>query len=139
MSRTFVANGNIKPYRFVRADATAGEEGKVLQSTDGSGSHGSSSIGISQEGSRLLPGITDTNYAAADEQELQVYTEGDECFLCVGAAVTYGDNLKSDSDGRGITASVAEDLVGAKALQTATAANELIKVMVTINRHVPTA
>ena len=135
MSRTFTANGNIKPSRIVKQDATA--DFKVLQATDGAGSAGDLGIGISQEGNRRLP-LTgyDSDYAAIAGEEMQVYTEGDECFLVVGAAVTNGDKLKADSDGRGITASVSGDQVVARALQTATTAGQLIKVLVTIDRLV---
>lgn len=136
MSRSYTANGNIKPSRIVKQDSTA--DFKVLQATDGSGSHGDLGIGISQEGTLLLPLTNyDSDYAGTAGKEIQVYTEGDECFLVVGAAVTNGDRLKADSDGRGITASVADDLVVARALQTATVAGQLIKVVVTVDRLVP--
>ncbi len=135
MSRSYSAGGNIKPARFVKYDSV---EGRVVQATDGSGSHGDRACGISQAGSHLLPWSSlDDGYAAVSGLELNVFEEDDECYLVVGAAVGYGDKLKADSDGRGITAAVTADNVGAEALQVATAANQVIKVKITRNRYVP--
>ena len=136
MSRSYTANGNIKPYRFVRMDTTA--DFKVLAATDGSSSHGTENIGISQPGTRKPPlSPLDDGYAAIAGEEILVWEENDECLLITGAAVTNGDNLKSDSDGRGITGSVSGNYIGAVAMQTATAANQLIKVKVTVRRKIP--
>lgn len=131
MSRTWVANGNIKPYRFVKSDTTADK--KCLQS-----STNQESVGISHQGTRKPPFSTlDDGYVAIAGEEIQVYEDNDECLLCAGAAVARGDNLKSDSDGRGITGNSSGDLVSAYALESATAANQLILVKLIVRRRIP--
>jgi hypothetical protein len=66
-----------------------------------------------------LPG-SDTTIAAEANDPLQIFSLGDVCLLTAGSGGwTAGDYLKSDSSGRGITASSTGDLVGAIALQAA--------------------
>jgi len=61
---------------------------------------------------------------------------GAECYILSGAAFSIDDELKADSDGRGITGTTTGDIVGAIALEAATAANQLIKVVVRERRVV---
>lgn len=120
---SYVANGNIKSSRFVKGDTTA--EGKVLVA-----GAGEAVLGISNEGGRRAPhpDITDSGYAAIAGENLRVYTEPDECLLCLGGTATLHALLKADSDGAGVVASTG-DLVGAIALQ-AGIATQLIRVRV---------
>jgi hypothetical protein len=123
--------GNVKPYRFVKADTVAYS---VLQATDGSGSAGDVVFGISDKGTWLAPlgvpnGTTlDDGYVGTTvSPPITVFLSGAECFILSGAAVAVNDYLKADSDGRGITASTTADNIGALALEPASAANKLIK------------
>lgn len=123
--------GNVKPYRFVKADTVAYS---ILQATDGAGSAGSIVFGVSDKGTWLPPvniGSTayfDDGYAGTTASPpITVFLSGAECFILSGAAFAVNDYLKADSDGRGITAGTTADNIGALALEPATAANQLIK------------
>jgi hypothetical protein len=127
------SNGNIKPARFVKEDTTT--PGTVLQATDGSASHGDKPFGVSGSSQRFAPyGPLQDGYHAIQNENCTVYQpgmpppDGDNIMLTVGAAVTVDDDLKSDSDGRAITAASTGDWVGATALDTATAAGQQIPV-----------
>lgn len=135
MSRSFTCNGNVKPARFVKQVTT--KPYWVVQSTDGAGSAGDASVGISQEGTHLPPySPLDDTYAGILNDEILVYTEGDECMMEIGLAVVAGDMLKSDSVGRGIPGVVSGDQVGARALATSTVVGSIIKVKVMEGRNV---
>lgn len=116
----FKANGTIAPSVFVKIDTSA--DGYVIQATDGSSSHGDVAIGISQPGMKRPPGVagSDTTIAAEAADPILVYSLGDVCLLTFGGTVTRGDYLKSDANGKGITASTTADNVGAIALQSGT-------------------
>lgn len=126
MSMSLMPSGNIAPSRFVKLDASK-VGGYGLQA-----GAGDVVFGVSEPGVRQPPiaGFDDGFAGIADSNAICVYTEKDECWLECGAAVTYGDFLKSDTNGKGITASADGDYYGAQALQTSTAAGQLVRVLV---------
>ncbi len=74
----------------------------------------------------------ESTLAAESGDPLHVYADGDECLLEAGEAITAGNWLKPDSQGRGIVIdNTASDPIGARALEDAGAAGEKIKVRVT--------
>ena len=121
----FIAGGNIIPSRFVKWDL--GSDHSVVQATANTKIQG-----VSQSGSREapIPGVTPV-YAAANGEQLRVHGDGEVCLLTAGATVAAGDDLKSDSTGRGVvvTAGTTTQEIGAQALQSG-AVNELILVQV---------
>lgn len=123
----YTAGGTIAPCRFIKGDTSADEQ--VLQ-----GSAGSACLGITQEGMKGTPGLagSDTTIAAIAGDQIRAFGLGDNCLLECGAAVTRYDLLKSDSTGRGITAS-ATDECGAVALQSGAGAGSKIRVQI-LNR-----
>jgi hypothetical protein len=122
-SPNFVAQGNIRPSRFVKID-TANDNG-VLEADAGE-----RTIGISTEAGNEppLPSVS-TIYAGIDNQPMAVYGLGETCLLELGDTVTRGDRLKSDADGCGVTASSSGNLFGAIALSSG-AVGEKIRVQV---------
>lgn len=119
-----MANGTIRPSRFVKGDITADFKCLEADAND-------EVIGVSMEGSNYPPlsDLVSTTNAATQGQYVKLYGEGDVCLLEAGAAVTRFDKLKSDADGRGVAiASSGTTLqnIGARALQSAAAAGELI-------------
>lgn len=123
-----MANGNIRPSRFVKLDTSADK--KVVE-----GTANAQIIGVSMEGTNYPPlnDLSITAYAAEAGQYMQMYGDGDVCLLEAGDAITMGDRLKSDSAGRGVaiaTSGTTIQQIGAVALQTAAAAGELILVQV---------
>lgn len=115
-----IANGNIAPCRFVRLDTT--NEGRVVQS-----GAGEEVWGISQPYERRHTLLSD-GYAAIAGENVNVIGPGDdEALLDLGGTVAVGDRLKSDANGKGVTASVDKDKAGAIAL-TAGVSGERIKV-----------
>lgn len=121
----FIAGGNIIPSRFVKWDL--GSDNSVVQATANTKIQG-----ISQAGSREapIPGVTPV-YAAADGEQLRIHGNNEVCLLTAGADVVAGDDLKSDSTGRGVvvTAGTTTQEVGAQALSSG-AVNNLIRVQV---------
>jgi hypothetical protein len=117
------AGGDIYPCRLVKLSTSA--DFKVLQATAGD-----RPIGISQEGTRYAPGTpADTGIAAAAGDTPRVFGLGEICLLELGTGgAVRNDLLKSDANGKGVTAS-AGDEVGAIALESG-AAGEKIKVQV---------
>lgn len=124
-----VANGNIKPYRFVRLDTTA--TGRVVQA-----GAGEKIWGVSQKGTRLPPlsdGIIslDDGYAAIAGESLNIFGPGEGgmevLVMCGTVAVTAGDRLKSGTDGEAITTVTDTQEVGAIALRSAVS-GELVPV-----------
>lgn len=109
-SETYVAGGSILPCRFVKPD-TSQDHACVVAGTN------EDAIGISEEGMRTFDGT----YAAIAGDPLRVFLPPGECLLELGGTVTAGDDLKSDSVGRGVTAGTtgtARQLVRAKALKS---------------------
>jgi len=115
-----IANGNIKPYRFVKLDTTT--IGRILQATAGS-----QIWGVSQLGTRWPPwGPLDDGYAAVAGESLNVFGPGDLTGFNIlvkagqNATIGIGNKLKSDSDGCAIPTTTAGDEYGAIALRSGT-------------------
>lgn len=117
-----VAAGDIYPHRFVAIYASA--DNKYQQCTAGA-----MPAGVSQRGTRRMPyeGYADTKAAIAGGS-IQVFGVGETCILELGGTVSPGDLLKSDSDGKAVTAS-AGDKYGALAGQGGTS-GKLVEVIV---------
>lgn len=141
MSDSRYCGGNVKPCRFVKQDTV---QGRVVQCTDGASSHGDKPFGISDKPTWQPPlnspgggNNLDDGYAGiVGSPPITVWMDGAECYICSGAAFAIDDELKADSDGRGITGTTTGDIVGAIALEAATAANQLVKVRVKARRVV---
>jgi hypothetical protein len=121
-----VAGGDIMPHRFV-IQSTAADH-KCLQA----GANGLV-IGVSQRGTRNTPmdGLDDGKAAVAGES-VHIYGAGETCLLELGGTVAAGDRLKSDANGKGVTATVGSgDNYGAFAGEAGTA-GKLIEVQVQV-------
>lgn len=98
-------------------------------------------FGISQQGTNEapIPGVT-SDLAASTGQSCRVHKPGERCFIRSGDAITAGNRLKSDNDGRGVpiaTSGTTPQRYGAKALQDAAAADELVEVEVVLGVESP--
>lgn len=124
-----VAAGDIRPSRIV---SFSSQPGRVVES---SGS-GQIFAGVAQEAPRTA---FDT-LAAKENDAVRVYVSGEICLVETGAAVTAGDRVTSDSQGRAIplpgTASSSDTSIVGIALQTAPA-NSRVKVFVSIQYRWP--
>lgn len=122
-SFSMVAGGIIRPSRFVKLSTT--DEGRVLEADAGN-----KVFGVSEEGTRKVPltGLDD-GYAAIEGESLRVYGLGARCYLELGGTVTRGDRLKSDADGKAVTASADTEEYGAIALNGGVS-GDLIRVLV---------
>ena len=112
------ANGTIAPFRFIKLDTTG--DNLCLQATDGAGAHGDEAVGVTRPAQKRPPGLAGSDVTIAYEagDPVGFFPLGTVCDLEIGAAVTRGDDLKPDANGRGITASVTGDKVAAVALQS---------------------
>jgi len=116
------ASGDINPARFVNISG----ERTIDESAAGTSLY----VGISTEASKDTPGISGAStLAAANGDQVAVYGPGRVCRLTAGEAITAGDLLMADAQGRGVDATVG-NYVGAIALEAATAAGQLIEVLV---------
>lgn len=106
------ASGDINPSRFVS------KSGAFTVAQCGAGGV---AVGISQEGSNAVPLPGASSLAASAGLPLAVYSDTESCLLEAGAAFLAGAYLKSDSSGRGVTASTGE-VYHARAEQAAGAA-----------------
>jgi hypothetical protein len=123
MARSAVANGTIRPSRFVKLDTTA--PGKVLECDADEKMYG-----ISQSGTRRAPhDDTDDGNAAIVGENIQVFEADDVCWLEAGGTIAIDDRLESDNDGKGTTTTTDNEWVGAIALQSGVS-GQLIKVKV---------
>jgi len=116
MSESRVANGTIKPSRFVYIDSTT-PGGRVLQATGVT----NPLFGISQTGTRNAPypSLDDGNAALVNEN-IGVYTFADkECWLELGVGgCNAGDYLTADANGAGVVTTTTGNFVCAKAKQS---------------------
>ncbi|VTS00597.1 hypothetical protein [Tuwongella immobilis] len=130
MAHTRVAGGDIYPARFVRLDPSA--DGKVLAA-----GAGGLVWGISQPGTRMPPfdGLDDGKAAIAGEN-VRVFGPGEDqrCMLEIGADVTRGQLLKSDTNSKGVPVSANNDVYGAVALASGKA-GDLIEVEIRIGYY----
>jgi hypothetical protein len=125
MSQGFRANGNISPSRIVKIDGT--QPGvNVIQAAAATGAL----FGIAQAGTHNAPlSGFDDGYAAIAGLDVTVFTVGDLCQVEIGAAVNAGDLLTSDGNGRAITATTGNYVVG-QAEQNGTTLGQVIKMKV---------
>lgn len=121
-SYTKVANGTIRPSRFVKLDTTA--DGKVLEADAGDQIYG-----ISQPGTRNTPySDLDDGNAAKTGETLKIFGPPEKGVLLeLGGTVTRGQLLKSDADGKGVNAGTDKDQYGAVA-EASGVSGELIPV-----------
>lgn len=131
---TLVARGNIVPSRFVRLDGS-GECGCV-QAGDNT-----DLIGVAQAGTNRpqVTGLVEAQYAAQAGQQVQVAGLGSICLVEAGAAITPGQYLKSDAQGRAVPIATSGTTIqnyGAIALQGGSA-GEMIRVQVLIGKVRP--
>lgn len=124
----FRAGGTINTSRFVTIDTTAGKDFQAVQSNGAT----SLPIGISQDGSKRVPGVNsltaaDTEIAAEAGDAIQIYGLGDVCLLDVGTAanISAGAELTADSDGKAVAATAGQ-YVGAIALENASKSTSTI-------------
>lgn len=89
-------------------------------------------IGISTQASRR---VDDPGNAATIGEELPTYGPGQIGWVVAGAAFSAGDILTSDANGAAIVMAAvnANQYQGARALQAATAAGQIVKVLVWID------
>ncbi len=121
--RIFTASGNIPPSRFVKM---AGNNIVALCGAN------EQPCGISTEKSYDAPiPQQGTVYAGVDGKNIEVYPLGAACKLEAGTGgFTYGDNISSDANGKGIDVTAdAAGRIGAWAI-TSAAAGELGDVQV---------
>lgn len=117
-----VADGNVKPGRFVKRGTVAGH---VAQAGAGERTCGISHTNVRNA---AVPGWDDGYHAIAGEQVAINGNTVENAPLISGGVITPGAYLKSDSDGRGVVATTDKDEYGAIARTGATAANQLISV-----------
>ena len=125
---TLVAGGTIRTSRFVKLSSAADNTALEADANE-------EAIGVSYEGSNYPPlsDLVSTDNAAVEGQEFRVYGPGDVCQIVAGDAVTRGQKLKSDADGRGVpiaTSGTTLQRYGGFALESAAAAGERIRFMV---------
>lgn len=129
MSRSFLAAGNIPPARFLNMPDSAGNDYSAQLATV---STGQPPLGISEPADRYAPGTAfDNLFAATAGLDVMVIQEGEEGLLETGGAVTGGDMLMPDANGRGITCTNG-NYYGARALESASASGTRIRVQVVI-------
>lgn len=114
---TFIAAAQTNPSIFVKQSGSYGATPAGA---------GNLVVGVSQPNTKT----TLVSYAADTNDPVAVFGESQECWLVYGGTVAAGANLKSDSSGRGVTASTGDN-VGAVALE-AGAVGELHRVRVQI-------
>lgn len=91
----FLAGGSIYPCRFVMPDSS--NDTRVVQATAGA-----QISGISGSSTELAPLPGAATYHATSGNPCRVHGEGEQALLELGAAVTRGQRLVSDSNGKGI-------------------------------------
>ena len=123
---SILAGGNIYPSRFIKISTSA--DNTALQA----GSN-EDVIGISTEATKDAPLSGASAYAGVDTYQMHYYPNGTECLLEIGSGgVTRGDYLKSDTNGKGVSAATTgptAQFIGAQALESA-AAGDFARVMV---------
>ena len=114
----WISGGNINPKRFVTQQVDADLTVEESNATE-------MPVGVSGIGTKYapIPEVT-TNYHAESGDQVWVHGPGEECWLTAGGAVTAGDLLKPDNDGKGVTAG-AGDKYGARALASAATGEDI--------------
>ncbi len=126
-SPRLMAEGIIRPSRFCKI-GTADDKGLEADANE-------DTIGISMESTNQPPleDLVTTQNAAVAGQHFKLYGDGDECLVEAGAAFNRGARLKSDADGKAVgvaTSGTTLQRYGAKALESAAASGELVRVQV---------
>jgi hypothetical protein len=91
-------------------------------------------IGIAGEGSNQAPlsDLVSTNYAAASGENFKLYGPDQECLVVVGAAITYGQRLKSDANGNAVPIATTGTVIqecGAIALESSSVKVQLDRIL----------
>jgi len=97
----FVAGGTINPARFVTLSTS--KDQTLLQASTA----GQRVLGIAQTGTKYPPGVTGSTTVASDTDgdPIMVFLPGERAQLEAGSGGwTAGDLLKTDANGKGITA-----------------------------------
>ena len=121
----WMAKDDIRPSRFVMSDLE--NDFSVVEATANR-----KTVGVSQQGTNNPPIPSESDdFAAISGETLRVHGLTEECLLKLGGTVVVGDDLKSDSAGRGVVIAqgTSKQEVGALALQSGTI-NQLIRVQV---------
>jgi hypothetical protein len=116
----YVASATIEPCRFVKISGNYTVAQCVANDV---------AIGISQQGSCTPPVDGAPTAAATVGLPIQVFGDTETTLIEAGAAFAAGAELKPDATGRGIAA-VANDKYSAVAQKAATAAGQLIPVLI---------
>ena len=129
-SQTMQAGGTIEPNRFVSANTSGVRE--VVQA-DGT----TLILGVSGDGAEVAPQSGSATPHATEGNPCQVRQVGSFCKVTASAAVTAGDALISDADGKAATATDSgTELIGGIALESAGAEDVLFDIMVVSYRTV---
>jgi hypothetical protein len=124
------AGGSIVPSRIVCSSTTA--DNTFLQSALST----SPNFGVAQQGTRRAPGTGDDDGNAAIAGEtIQIYGPGCVAPVEASGAITQGDFVTADINGRAITTTSAGDTVVGMALQAATALGDIIAILVMVFRY----
>ncbi len=122
MALSFVASGNISPYRIAVVDSAGINMVKQSDATPGKPPAGV----VSGQTRRPAGTVFDVGgYAAIDGESVLIFQVGDRALVEAGNTITQGSALKPDANGRAIPATSGTYVVGI-ALETATASNQFI-------------
>jgi len=122
MALSFVAVGNISPYRIAVVDSTAINAVKQSNATPGKPPAG---VVSGQTDGPAGTVFNTGGYAAIAGESVLVFQVGDRCLVEAGNTISIGDPLKPDANGRALTATSGTYIVGI-ALEAATASNQFI-------------
>lgn len=133
-----VANGNIRPFRFVKQDDSGTPESFMAKEADAN----EIVIGIAGEGTNYPPlsDIVTTAYHAQAGQPVKLNGQGEICFLEAGGSFAAGARLKSDADGKGVAIATTGTTIqhfGARALEASTGDGQIVRVQVLIGSERP--
>ena len=129
-----MANGDIRPARFIELQAAGG----VAKAIEANANERVIGISVNATNKAPIPGITST-LAAEAGQSVRLHVEGEESLLELGGTVYAASMLKSDGDGKGVvalTTGATLQEIGAVALEDGVA-GDFIHVKVQIHRHRP--
>jgi hypothetical protein len=130
-----ISGGDVRPARFVKMDTS--EQVQALEANANE-----TVIGISRDETKFAPlsDLTVSANAAEDGDAIPMLGDGEIGILTAGAAVTSGNYLKSDNDGKGVpiaTTGTTLQRYGAVALEDAAADGDKIRVQVQIGSERP--
>ena len=132
----YIADGTIYPCRFVKQSGP--NNFRAVQATGIS----DQPLGISAQGVKYLPGnygVTAPYPHAELGDPVWVHGDGTACMVEAGAAFTGGDYLIADANGKAVPCSLATagtvQGIGARALESATAAGQLKRVLVMLRPY----